>query len=62
MNVISVNENDLPLDVEKYPFYGMCGKCWNFKEKLDKDCLCLDCYSVGVRVIGINSPPPKEIL
>lgn len=46
----------LPIDIEKYPYYGICGKCGNFRHKLDKHCLCQDCYSFGVRRIGGEIP------
>jgi hypothetical protein len=42
----------LPIDTEKYPYHGICGKCGNYAHKLDKDCLCQICYRFGVRKLG----------
>jgi hypothetical protein len=44
--------DSLPIDVEKYPYHGICGKCGNYRNKLDKDCLCQTCYKFGVRKLG----------
>lgn len=44
-----------PTDFDKYPYKGICGKCSNYADKLDKNCLCQLCYSFGVRKIGVIS-------
>jgi hypothetical protein len=44
--------DSLPIDVEKYPYHGICGKCENYRNKLDKHCLCQTCYQFGVRKLG----------
>lgn len=41
-------------DIKKYPYRGICGKCGSYKEKLDADFLCQDCYSMGVRAKSSN--------
>jgi len=48
--------DSLPIDVEKYPYHGICGKCGNYRNKLDKYCLCQTCYQFGVRKLGGMMP------
>lgn len=45
-------KQDLLTDIQKYPYHGICGKCGNYQDKLDKHCLCQTCYQFGVRKIG----------
>ncbi len=47
-------------DMKKFPLEGLCGKCGNYKDKLDKNCLCQDCYSMGVR--SLPTAPTDEAL
>ncbi len=54
-------KTDFPTNIYKYPYYGICGKCGNFRDKLDTDCLCQECYSFGVRKIGTDAVS-EEIL
>jgi hypothetical protein len=53
------SNQEVPIDVEKYPYHGICGKCSNYANKLDKDCLCQTCYQFGVRKLG--GMIPEEI-
>lgn len=46
-------------DIEKFPYHGICGKCMNYKPKLDKDCLCEWCKIMGVKKISTNALPEQ---
>jgi hypothetical protein len=44
-------------DYKVYPLEGLCGKCGNYRNKLDVDCLCETCIQFGVTRIGTQSIP-----
>lgn len=44
--------------IDQYPLKGLCGKCRNYNDYLDKNCLCDNCKIFGVKTIGTIS---KEI-
>ena len=54
------NFKNIKTDLEKYPYNGICGKCSNYRDKLDKDCLCTQCRLFGVR--KLVGEIPNEIL
>lgn len=44
-------------DFEKHPYKGVCGKCGNYNEKLNRDCLCDLCVLFGVTKKGAKATP-----
>lgn len=56
ISVVEVRNFSFPPEVsdsfEDWPYYGICGKCSNYVERLNRDCLCYTCLSYGVKRIG----------
>ena len=55
MSLIYVQMPSVKNDFAELPFEGICGKCANYKPKLDKDYLCEFCLLAGVKVKGTLS-------
>jgi len=45
-------EKEKEYPIAEYPYKGICGKCGNYNEILNKDCLCDLCVMMGVKRIG----------
>lgn len=45
--------------IKLFPYKGICGKCANYYDVLDKDCLCEMCVWAGVKRI---KPIPETVL
>lgn len=43
-------------DYAQWPYHGICGKCGNYRDKLDKNCLCSTCLCFGVKCIALTIP------